>query len=108
MVDVMNQVIAKLNRPVQFIHMPVPKHRADEEYFAPLKELSANEETELYLGLVHDKDGIEGGLARIKAAKTAVRQFGISTECGLAFRSPENIRQILRISADLADRIDAS
>jgi methionine synthase II (cobalamin-independent) len=106
-VDVMNAVLSKLNRNVDFIHLPVPRHRSDADYFAPLRELQLLPETELYLGLVHDIDGMEGALARAASAKTAIDWFGISTECGLSQRTPENIRQILKIEAETAARLDA-
>jgi methionine synthase II (cobalamin-independent) len=107
MVEIMNAVLDKLSRPVQFIHMPVPRHRQDEAYFAPLKTLRLPPETELYLGLIHDSDGVEGALGRAAAAKMAINKFGIATECGLAMRSPENIRQILKIEAATAARLGA-
>ena len=106
MVEIMNAVLGKLSRQVQFIHMPVPRHRNDEGYFAPLKDLTLPTETELYLGLVHDSDGVDGALRRAASARTAVTRFGISTECGLAMRTPENIRQILQIEALIAARLD--
>ena len=39
MVDVVNKVTSALERPVQFIHMPVPIDRSDDAYFAPLRDL---------------------------------------------------------------------
>jgi hypothetical protein len=68
MVDVMNAVSAGLGRPVAFIHMPVPIERVDDAYFAPLRELKRGPETELYLGLAHDRDGVPGTLQRAAAA----------------------------------------
>lgn len=105
MVDVMNSVVAGVGREVAFIHMPVPIDRDDIAYFAPLKKLVRPEETELYLGLTHDKDGVPGALRRAAVAAKVVDDFGISTECGLGMRSPDNIRQILQILADAADTL---
>lgn len=42
-------------RPVDWIHMPVPKGRTDEAYFHPLKALNLRGAL-LYLGLVHAND----------------------------------------------------
>lgn len=106
MVDVINAVTANMKRTVQFVHMPVPRYRADEGYFAPLNKLRLKPETELYLGLVHDVDGVEGALNRAASATKAIDNFGISTECGFALRTPENIRQILNIEAETAARLD--
>ena len=53
-------------------------------YFAPLKELQLQPGTELYLGLVHAQDGVEGTTKRIAAAKKFVPKFGIGSECGIS------------------------
>ncbi|KAM3066513.1 hypothetical protein ACMFMG_012011 [Clarireedia jacksonii] len=83
LVDIANKVLEETRnrRSVNWIHMPVPKNRTDREYFQPLKDLKI-EETELYLGLVH-QDDIEGTKTRINAASEFVANFGIGTECGL-------------------------
>ena len=47
-------------RPIELIHMPVPRDRADDAYFAPLRRLELRPETELCLGLVHYTDGVDG------------------------------------------------
>jgi methionine synthase II (cobalamin-independent) len=108
MVDVMNEVMGKLSRAVQFIHMPVPLNRFDEGYFRPLENLRCGVDCEIYLGLVHDADGVEGALRRAGTARKFLSHFGISTECGLAQRTPQNIRQILQIEADTAIALDQS
>ena len=106
MVDVMNKVTAALTRPVQFMHMPVPIDRADDAYFAPLKNLQRPAGMEFYLGLAHDGDGVAGTVKRAAIARKAISDFGISTECGLGMRQPDNIRQLLHIQADAATEID--
>jgi len=106
MVRVMNAVMDGLNRPVQFIHMPVPQDRSDETYFAPLRDLDLGRGTELYLGLVHEGDGVAGTLKRAEAAGRFVAGFGIGTECGLNQRSRENVLALLRIQAEAAAAID--
>ncbi len=42
------------------IHMPVPRDRRDDAYFAPLARLGSSRDTELCLGLVHYTDGVAG------------------------------------------------
>ena len=106
MVDVMNKVIAGVGRPVAFVHMPVPIERDDDAYFAPLKNLKLQAGTEFYLGMSHDRDGVPGIVRRAAAASKVVKDFGISTECGLAMRTPENIRQILHIEAEACAELD--
>jgi ubiquinone/menaquinone biosynthesis C-methylase UbiE len=70
--------LAALERPLDWIHLPVPEGREDDAYFAPLAELRLPPETELYLGLI----GREGSERRIAAARRHVDGFGIATECG--------------------------
>jgi len=84
-----NLVTAKIHRPLNWVHLPVPIERDDAAYFAPLEELAISPETELYLGLVHREDGVEGAERRITAARRHVaRPFGVATECGIG-RAPE-------------------
>jgi hypothetical protein len=97
-----NGIAAARARPVDFIHMPVPRGRADDAYFAPLDALDLPAETELYLGLVHFTDGIDGTGARLAAAESHIAQFGIATECGFGRRDPETIPALLGIHADIA------
>src|SRR5215470_5197635 len=58
MVALANYLSRAISRPIQLIHMPVPRNRADDGYFAPLDRLELRPETELCLGLVHYTDGL--------------------------------------------------
>jgi hypothetical protein len=103
LVDIANAITSEVQRPVQWISLPVPRNRADDAYFAPLKDLKMPAETELYLGLVHITDGTEGTQRRIEAAQRAIdRPFGVATECGLGRRPPETIPRLLRIHAEVS------
>jgi hypothetical protein len=79
---VVRGLLDRAPRPLAWIHLPVPIERDDEAYFAPLADVVLPEGTDLYLGLVHHEDGVEGALARIAAASSAVPRFGVATECG--------------------------
>lgn len=68
MVDMANRLSAALARPLDFLHLPVPRDRDDDAYFAPLQQLARKPETELYLGLVHVTGGAEGTLRRMATA----------------------------------------
>ena len=74
--------LAALDRPLNWIHMPVPQERDDDAYYAPLGELRLHQETELYLGLLHAGDEGDGARRRIAAARGQVERFGVATECG--------------------------
>lgn len=98
-----NGICAHVERQVDFIHLPVPRGRDDDAYFAPLKDLALTPGTELVLGLVHHTDGVEGTRRRVAAAGKAVSAFGIGTECGFGRRPESTIPDLLRIHATVAD-----
>ncbi|MGA7490756.1 MAG: hypothetical protein WBW74_27865, partial [Xanthobacteraceae bacterium] len=87
MVEMANAVAARVERPIRFFHMPVPKRRSDDAYFAPLEKLKLGPQTELYLGLIHHNDAA-GDAARLAAARRHARVDGIGTECGMARGDP--------------------
>lgn len=101
LVAVANGISAVVSRDVQWIHLPVPRDRSDDAYFEALSDLKLKPETELFLGLVHHTDGVQGTQARIAAAEKFVTGFGISTECGMGRRPPETISELLRIHAEV-------
>ena len=80
-VEMVHGVLAGLERSLQFVHVPAPKHRDDAAYYAPLAGLCLPEGCELYLGVIHHDDR-EGDRRRIAAASRTVSDFGIATECG--------------------------
>ena len=102
MADLANDLTRALPRRIDFIHMPVPRGRDDDAYFAPLSRLALNPQTELYLGLVHFTDGIDGTRRRIAAASRVRPNFGIATECGFGRRAPETVKRLLDIHAEVA------
>jgi hypothetical protein len=102
MVDMANRLAENIKRPIQLIHMPVPRDRSDDAYFAPLKALRLKPQTELCLGLVHYTDGVAGSRQRIAAAEKVVMDFSIATECGFGRRRPDTIADLLRIHAEVA------
>jgi hypothetical protein len=96
-----NAAHKEVARPVDYYHMPVPRSRDDEAYFAPLKNLDIGE-AKLYLGLIHHTDGIAGYMRRVGTAQRYVSGFGIATECGLSRRRKETIPELLRIHREVA------
>jgi len=101
-VGVANALAASLSRPLNWIHLPVPRNRADEAYYAPLSELRLRPETELYLGLVHHTDGVEGTARRMEIARRFVSGFGVATECGWGRRAPSTVPELLRIHREVS------
>jgi hypothetical protein len=102
MVDLANDLARALPHRIDFIHMPVPRSRDDDAYFAPLSRLALNPKTELYLGLVHFTDGAPGTRRRMATASRVRPEFGIATECGFGRRAPETVLRLLDIHAEAA------
>ena len=94
MVEMANAIVAGVARPIQFFHMPVPKDRSDDAYFAPLEKLKLGSGTELYLGLIHHNDAA-GDAARLAAARRHARVDGVGTECGMARGDPARLPALL-------------
>jgi hypothetical protein len=95
LVSTANAIIQRVQRRVDYLHMPtIPEH--DDEDFAPLRDLRVAPETTVYLGLIHRSDGIEGAKRRIAAAKKALPEFGVASFCGLgnpgAVKPPSDVR----------------
>ena len=103
MVELANRLSAGVNRTIEFLHMPVPIERDDEAYFEALKGLSLKPETELYLGVIHDKDGVEGTKRRMATADKYVSDYGIATECGFGRRPAETIPPLLDVHLGAAE-----
>jgi hypothetical protein len=103
MVALANRIDAALSRPVQLYHMPVPRNRFDDAYFAPLKDLRVRAGTDICLGLVHHTDGADGTLRRMATARKHLANFLVGTECGFGRRAPDTIPRLLKIHAAAAD-----
>jgi hypothetical protein len=94
MVQIAGATAAGVSRPIQFFHMPVPKPRTDDAYFAPFETLKLDPRIELYLGLVHYDDDA-GNATRLTAARRHIRVDGVATECGMARGDPARLPALL-------------
>jgi hypothetical protein len=103
LVEVANAVTARATRSIDWMHLPVPKERDDERYFAPLRDLKLQPDTELYLGLIHLSDGVAGAERRIAAARSAISDFGVATECGFGRRASDTIPQLLELHLNVSN-----
>lgn len=101
MVEMMNAVTAGVHRPIQFFHVPVPKPRLDDAYFAPFGDLKLQANTELYLGLVH-RDDPGGNAARLAVARRHARVDGVAAECGMARSDPATFPAMLAAHLETA------
>jgi hypothetical protein len=105
LVTIANAIEQAARRPVDYVHMPVPREREDDDYFAPLAHLELSPATALYLGLIHATDGAEGARRRIAAAHRHVEEFGVATECGLGRRPPIQVGRLLQIHREVAAEV---
>ena len=106
MVDVANRLSDRSARAIDWLHLPVPIARRDAAYFAPLAHLALPAACEIYLGLIHVADGVEGAIARAAAARPYIAEFGIATECGFGRRPAETVVPLLKLTAAIADTLD--
>jgi hypothetical protein len=95
LVEMMQGIAAATRRRIGFFHIPVPKERTDNAYYAPLKNWKRPAGTELYLGLLHHDDAA-GDKRRIAVAKTFIDDFGLSAECGWGRTEPGRLPGLLK------------
>jgi len=94
-VEISNSLSSDIERPVDWIHMPVPRNQGSREYFEPLRKLATRPNTRIFLGLIHLTDGFEGSMRRIAVAEQFIRDFGVACECGFGRREPRTIEDLL-------------
>ena len=100
-----NEAVRNAGRRLDFIQMPVPRNRGDDDYFRPLRDLDSGE-TKLYIGLIHHTDGTAGTLKRVEAFRRHYTgDFGVATECGWGRRKPETIPALMQIHREVAAAI---
>jgi hypothetical protein len=104
MVELINGLTTGIQRSIAFIHMPVPIERDDDAFYRPLQHLKLQPSTEIYLGLIHDTDGVDGTMKRIATARLYINDFGIATECGFGRRPAETVPALIDLHASLLER----
>jgi hypothetical protein len=95
LVEMLEGIAAAGKRRIDFFHIPVPKQRADEAFYAPLKTWQRRAGTKLYLGLLHHDDDA-GDRARIAMARRYIDDFGLSAECGWGRTEPGRLPGLLK------------
>jgi hypothetical protein len=94
MVEMTNGIFARAKRRVDFVHLPVPRNRMDDAFFAPLRGLALPEGCELILGLIHEGDEA-GNRIRLEKARAIKPVAGVGTECGWGRKNPESVPPLL-------------
>jgi hypothetical protein len=95
LVEMMNGIVAATKRPIDFLHIPVPKDRTDDAFSAPLKDFKSRKGMKLYLGLLHHDDDA-GDRKRVEVARRHVAEFGLSAECGWGRTEPGRLPGLLK------------
>lgn len=94
--------VKAIDRTIDFCHIPVPRDRHDDAYFAPLSDWPENA-GKLFLGLVHHTEGVEGTKRRLTTARRYTDDFGVATECGFGRRPRETLPELMRIHREIAE-----
>jgi hypothetical protein len=103
MVELANLISSRVPCLIHWMHMPVPIDRSDDAFYAPLRNLQLHPETELFLGLAHVQDGVEGTRRRMAVASKYASKFGIASECGISRgRDPRTAERFLEVYAGAA------
>jgi hypothetical protein len=102
MVAFTNALVARLRRKLDYVHIPVPRNWTEPRHYAKFAELRLDPECEVYLGLVHSTDGLEGARQRLTAAHAHLRRFGVATSCGLGRRPPEILAGLFALHRDIS------
>jgi hypothetical protein len=116
-VRLVNAVVKTANRTVNWFSFTVPQGRGDADYFAPLSDLQAGQDTELYFALVpyypdDQPPGTTGEQVRLIDAALAQsssgsREWGICTECGMGRVASNDVPTLLDLHREIlvsADR----
>ena len=101
LVEMANLTMSMAPRHVDWIHMPVPKNRVDDDYYAPMKELRLRNETHIYLGPAHVWD-FEGTQKRISTASKVLETFGVATECGMGRTPTDEFEAVMEVLAEVS------
>jgi ubiquinone/menaquinone biosynthesis C-methylase UbiE len=102
MVEIGNALAGSLDRPLNWVHMPLPRDRTDAEFLVPLRGLRLQPETELYLGALHPADSDAEAAQRVELAHEFAGEFGIATPCGWGRLAPERLDGLIALHERLS------
>jgi hypothetical protein len=95
LVEMMEGIATATRRSIDFFHVPVPKERTDEAFYAPLENWKCPPGTGLYIGLLHHDDET-GDRKRVAVARKFIDDFGLSAECGWGRTEPGRLPGLLK------------
>ena len=110
-VELVNAVVSAAPRPVNWASFTVPQTRNDAGYFAPLRDLAAGPDTELYFALVpyHPDEQTDGAAAEqaqqidsaLGQSSAGQREWGICTECGMGRVAADDVPKLLDLHREI-------
>jgi hypothetical protein len=98
-----NELIERSGRPIQILHLVIPKSPTD-EFFTGADKLKSKG-ADLYVGLIHEDDSVEDNLARVRMARKFLPPFGTSYVCGFGRRSVEDTKHLLTRHREVAEAL---
>lgn len=102
MADFSKAIVSAIQRPLSYIHLPVPRGWTEPAQYAALRDMRFPE-TRIYLGLIHKTDGVPGAMKRIGAARQHLQDFGVATPCGLGRRQAAEIPELLELHRKVSE-----
>ena len=102
-VELANTAARHAGRRLDYVHMPVPRERNDDDYFRPLGDLDIGR-GRLYLGLIHAGSPDEN-LRRLDAARRHATGFGVGAECGFGRASPDAVPALVEAHRAVAEAL---
>src|SRR6187200_3140160 len=104
-VELLNAVVSGAQRVVNWASFTGPQDRGDADYFAPLRDLAAGPDTELYFSLVpyHPESQADGTIAAqaghidavLGVSSAGPREWVICTECGMGRVAAADVPSLL-------------
>ncbi|MDQ3661964.1 MAG: hypothetical protein M3454_13085 [Actinomycetota bacterium] len=101
-----NEAVARSERRVDYVHMPVIR-RAGAEFFAPLKDLDIGG-AKVFLGLIHHDDEPETFRTQLAFAAAYLDDFGIAGPCGYGRVPSEELPKVMSTHAYSRDELRRS
>jgi hypothetical protein len=94
LVELMNGILSGVARPVDYIHLPVPSHCTDDEFFLPFRDYEGSDATKVFVGMIHHDD-VAGDKQRIEVAARHIDNLGVASECGWGRAEPATVASLL-------------
>ena len=94
LVELLNGITQTVQRTVDYVHLPVPKHCTADAYFLPFRDYRDPDETKIYVGAIHHDD-VDGDKQRIATAARYLKNMGVATECGWGRADPDTVASLL-------------